>query len=74
MKEFEIRNLGSRHGRQGRGMYKFIGTMNTRDNEYKRILKIWEEMGLDITIDFKRTLYKYVEWFHLGLKRNRETL
>ena len=32
MKEFEIRDVGSRHGRRGKGMYKLIWTMNTKDN------------------------------------------
>jgi len=32
MKGFEIGNVGSRHGRGGKGMYKFIWTMNTKDN------------------------------------------
>jgi hypothetical protein len=28
----EIRNVGSRQGSRGKGMYRFICRMNTRDN------------------------------------------
>jgi hypothetical protein len=40
MKEFEIRNVGSRRGRLGKGMYKFIWTVNTKDN--------FENLGVNV--------------------------